>query len=141
MKTFKKVLIITAIIIVPIAIYFGLVFGIAHSKHKQREATKIEMLKVEHPCPNGCKEIIEPWGGVDISGLMRFCAKNVESSRRNVKHGKWVVWVNTKVRIDGFYNEGKKDGRLTYYNNDGSTLSIVEYRNGVKVSEKQNEDI
>jgi antitoxin component YwqK of YwqJK toxin-antitoxin module len=99
------------------------------------------MLKVEHPCPNGCKEIIEPWGGVDISGLMRFCAKNVESSRRNVKHGKWVVWVNTKVRIDGFYNEGKKDGRLTYYNNDGSTLSIVEYRNGVKVSEKQNEDI
>lgn len=54
--------------------------------------------------PEGCTAIVEPWGGIDVSGWSRFCVENGTKT----KNGKLVAWTEGKPRFKIYYKNGIK---------------------------------
>ncbi len=73
-------------------------------------------------CPPGLEEKTERWSKL---GYSRSCVKP--------KHGKWEAWSEGYKHIDGFYNNGKKDGNWVFYNSDGTVSKEIEYKDGKEV--------
>ena len=91
-------------IVLPIAVYIGWWLSTGYMLKRRGETTRVEMMKHDHPCPEGCVAVIEPWGGVDISGWSRFCVKK----GTKIKEGKWIAWSKGKPRIETYYKNGVK---------------------------------
>ena len=47
---------------------------------------------------------------------------------------------NGKKKYEGYYKDGKKDGKWTHLLSDGSLVCIERFKNGVKISEDISED-
>lgn len=90
------------------------------------KATKTAIKKEVFYCPEGCKEVIERWS---LAGYSRYCIKN------GYRHGKWIAFENKRLAIKGNYSEGKKDGQWIWYHNDGRVFRIIEYKDGIEMSD------
>ena len=75
-------------------------------------------------CPKGSESAIERWSKF---GYSRYCVLNGN------KHGPWEAWESQYKYIDGLYNNGKKDGKWTWHNKDGS-YRIVNYKEGLELN-------
>ena len=110
------------IVFSPVVAYIGFIFGMGHYLKNQRQETRIEMMKTKFECPEGCDKKIEPWGGWDRAGIMRFCMKD------NKRHGKIEIWAKQKLRTEGYYINGKESGVWKYYDNNGKVRKTISYK-------------
>lgn len=90
-------------------------------------ATKVAIQKVPFTCMDGCEEVIERWS---LLGYSRYCQKD------GMRHGKWIAFENERLVIEGSYKLGKEDGQWVWYHSDGRVFRIVEYNEGVEVSDR-----
>ena len=65
------------------------------------------------------------WG---INGQERYCEP--------LKNGPWEAWEGGYKAIQGGYRNGKEHGTWTWYHKDGRTYRIIEYDNGIEVSNR-----
>lgn len=128
-KIITNVYIFVSVIIVSVILYICITAISVYKINNDRETTRNAMLKIQHDCPEGCREIVEPWGG-DKSGYSRYCI-----DRFNNKQGQWVAWANSKLQIEGFYYNNAKHGIWKWFNNDGTVNSSTEYVLGKEVKE------
>lgn len=117
-KIFSYILISIVTIVI---IYYLVMMLITKSIRNDMAATKEAILDTKHICPEGSHEVIERWSEV---GYAWYCVKD------NEKHGQWMAWEKQRLHIVGNYQYGKKHGRWTVYNDDGSIYRITEYDNG-----------
>lgn len=50
---------------------------------------------------------------------------------RGVQHGRYQVWKNNILVIDGYCNHGKHHGKISYYRNTGAIHAVYNYNNDV----------
>jgi antitoxin component YwqK of YwqJK toxin-antitoxin module len=127
MTIIKGLKITIGVILGAIAIYIGTITYLVQKMKYERRATKEMLVRLDHQCPEGTKDITQEGGK---TGAVRYCEKN------GVKHGKIVVWTNQRPAWEGYYNEGKQHGSWKYFHEDGRVYRVVEYKNGVEVADK-----
>jgi hypothetical protein len=76
-------------------------------------------------CPEGTEVSYRGWGN---NGQMRYCEA--------AKDGPWETWESGYRHILGNYKKGKMHGIWTWYHKDGSIYRIIEYNNGVELSDR-----
>ncbi|MCK5455890.1 MAG: hypothetical protein KAI45_02110 [Melioribacteraceae bacterium] len=70
-------------------------------------------------CPPNTEITTRGWSKV---GYMRYCEPK--------KNGPWEAWSEGYKNIQGEYYNGKKHGKWTWFNSDGSTQSTITYEYG-----------
>jgi antitoxin component YwqK of YwqJK toxin-antitoxin module len=78
-------------------------------------------------CPEGSEATIERWSEL---GYSRYCLSDGK------KHGHWEAWESQYKNIDGSYKDGIQDGKWIVYNKDGSIYRIINYKEGLELSDK-----
>ena len=110
-----------------IAIYIGTVFYLVKKMEYEIKATKEILLRLDHPCPQGTKDVVLGGGK---TGAVRYCEKD------GAKHGKFVRWDRQKPVLEGYFNEGRKHGIWKTFHRDGRIYRVTEYKNGIEISDK-----
>ncbi len=82
-----------------------------------------EMLDEDLNCPEGSKARFDRWSGIDNPGWAHKC---------NMNHGKYHVWRDGILIIEGQFSYGKKEGNWLYRNDDGEIFKTITYKNGMK---------
>ena len=82
------------------------------------------MLDEDLQCPPGSHGEITRWGGMGENGWAHSC---------KMQHGKYHVWRNDVLVIEGVFIQGKREGVWTVRDNDGNVTRKVEYRGGKEV--------
>jgi antitoxin component YwqK of YwqJK toxin-antitoxin module len=90
--------------------------AISNKTWKVMESNKFE-------CPTGMEVKMEGWSKV---GYSRTCI--------SLRNGKWEAWDDGYKHIDGYYEQGKKQGKWVYYKPDGTVSKEVEYNQDVEVT-------
>jgi antitoxin component YwqK of YwqJK toxin-antitoxin module len=78
-------------------------------------------------CQEGSEATIERWGEL---GYSRYCLSNGK------KYGHWEAWESQYKNIDGSYKNGIEDGKWIWYNKDGCIYRVINYKEGLKLSDK-----
>ncbi len=86
------------------------------------------MLTEDLKCPENSVSKITRWGGIDENGWAHSC---------KMRHGKYHVWRDNILAIEGQYNQGKKEGEWKYRDKNGEIIKMIIYKNGTKDSEKK----
>ena len=94
-------------------------YGCSADMDKQPE----EMLSENLDCPAGSIAEFNRWGGVDESSWSHSCV---------MRHGKYHVWRNGRLAIEGRYEFGKKVGTWIVRNEDGSIDKTINYEQELK---------
>lgn len=84
-----------------------------------------EMLEENLNCPGGSVSEIARWGGMDKNGWSHSC---------KMRHGKYHVWNNGVLSIQGQYKFGKKDGEWLFSDDSGKVTKKIIYKGGKKYS-------
>jgi hypothetical protein len=87
------------------------------------------MLDENLNCPEGSASEITRWGGMGQNGWAHSCKK---------QHGKYHVWENGVLTIEGQFIEGKRDGEWKIRGKNGVLVKIVTYQNNKEVSVNNN---
>ncbi len=103
-------------------LFVGMLSIVLYACSQQAEPIQPEsMLSEDLECPEGTIGEFGRWGGVDENGWVHSC---------KMIHGKYHVWRNNVLSIEGQYVFGKKDGKWIFRDNDGNTTKIVIYEDG-----------
>ena len=105
-----------------IAAYVALTMAASSAIRQEIDKIHAALTRTELRCPSGSRVRVERWSKV---GWIRFCARDGE------KHGAWQAWERQRIVISGGFSRGKRHGPWEYYNEDGSTQSILEYSSGL----------
>lgn len=101
--------------------YFLLLIVFLSGCEGGRPAQSKAMLEESFECAEGAQVEYSAWSK---DGWSKSC---------KMKHGRFSVWRgNTKV-FDGFYEFGVKEGDWKYYDENGNTIKIVEFKSGREV--------
>ena len=100
------------------------VSGCSENTSTQPEAMLNEDLK----CPDNATGEIRRWGGIDENGWSHSCRMN---------HGKYHVWRNDVLAIEGQYKFGEKEGEWVFRDKKGEVIRVVVYKDGEVVSEER----
>ncbi|MEJ1403433.1 MAG: hypothetical protein RPU73_06160 [Candidatus Sedimenticola sp. (ex Thyasira tokunagai)] len=83
------------------------------------------MLEEDLRCPEGSLSEFNRWGGIGQNGWAHSCKKS---------HGKFHVWENGVLTIEGQFFDGKREGKWKIRNKEGSLVKIVVYSNNKEVT-------
>ena len=72
-------------------------------------------------------------GAVLITGMIFAQTPKPQLEADGNKVKATYFYENGQVQQEGFYKEGKLDGKWVSYDKDGNKLAIAEYKNGEKV--------
>ena len=100
------------------------IIGCSKSNSAQPEA----MLKENLQCPDNTNGEIRRWGGIDENGWAHSCTMN---------HGKYHVWRDDLLAIEGQFNYGKKEGEWILRDKNGDIIKVVTYKDGEVISERR----
>lgn len=85
------------------------------------------MLNEDLNCPDNATGEFRRWGGIDENGWAHVCTMN---------HGKYHVWRNGVLAIEGQFNHGKEVGKWMFRDKDGALNKVVTYEDGEIISEE-----
>jgi hypothetical protein len=86
------------------------------------------MLAEDLVCPEGSKGEFNRWGGIDENGWSHSC---------KMTHGKYHVWKESILTIEGQFSFGKKTGKWIFRNKSGDITKTILYEDGKMVSEEK----
>jgi hypothetical protein len=124
----RRILILIIVVVMGILLYCAAMMWLNRWTYTDLAETKKAMLAVEHICPQGSQETVARWSEL---GYCRYCVDN-----DGRKTGRFVAWENQRLIIEGYYRDGRKDGRWTVYNDDGTIYRLSEYDHGTEISDQ-----
>jgi len=97
-------------------LFVGLPYLMSWQLSNSHKYTWKAMNSTDFPCPPNTELTIHGWSK---AGYMRYCEPN--------KNGMWEAWSEGYLHIRGEYIDGKKYGKWTWFNQDGSIQSTTVY--------------
>jgi antitoxin component YwqK of YwqJK toxin-antitoxin module len=84
-------------------------------------------MEIELACDKNSEEISEKWGK---TGQARGCSDGP------TRQGMWAFRDEGYLNLEGFYENGRKQGTWTVFNQDGTVFARIYFDNGRKTGKQ-----